>query len=79
VAVRVLSARHTRVLLAVIDVWERAGRCTVREVTEAAGYTSTGTVHPTLVALAAMGLVAWQPNTRGTLRPLVQLRGTCAA
>lgn len=77
--VTTLSARYTRVLLGVLAVYEDEGRATVRSVCEAAGYRSTGSVHPVLVGLADLGLIAWTPGTRGTLRPLVTLLPACAA
>lgn len=66
-----VGPRATRVLLAVIRTHATEGRATVRGVTFAAGYKSTGDVYETLCELRRQGLVAWDPGTRGTLRPLV--------
>lgn len=66
----VISPARTRVLLALINVYQRDGRATVREVAEAADK-SPSTAYTMLLRLRDMGLVYWQPEHAGTLRPAV--------
>lgn len=61
---------RTAVLVALVDVYERDGRATVRAVAAVAGY-SVGTTHKMLTDLAYEDLVTWDLGRRGTLRPLV--------
>lgn len=62
----------TRLLLAMVRVYDRQGRCTIREVVAEAGYASIGSTHKYLRELRAAGLVAWDDGRTGTLRPLVR-------
>lgn len=73
-AVEDLSAAALLVLLALVDVYERDGRATVRRVALRAGR-SVATTHGHLVTLRDVGLVEWETYHAGTLRPLVR-RGT---
>lgn len=67
-----ISPAQTRVLLALLRVYERDGRATVRSVAAEAGLASYGRVQEThLSRLADAGLIAWEPGKAGTLRPLV--------
>lgn len=60
-----------RVLLALLRVYDRDGRATVRTVAaEADRQISTTWAH--LERLAIDGLVTSEPGTHGTLRPLVR-------
>lgn len=66
----VLSPARTRVLLALIRVYQRDGRATVRGVADEAGvHLSTAYTH--LCSLLEAGLLARVSKTGGTLRPLV--------
>lgn len=69
-----LTSAALLVLLALVDVYEREGRATVRRVAAAAGR-SVGVTHGHLCTLRDAGLVEWEPRHFGTLRPLVR-RGT---
>lgn len=64
---------ETRTLLALLDVYRRDGRATVRSVAAAAGLSSISTIHGNLAALADRGLVASERARSGTLRPLVEV------
>lgn len=64
----------TRTLVALIEVYRRDGRATVRSVAAERGH-STSTVHGHLSDLAARGLVASDRFRQGTLRPLVEVVG----
>ncbi len=67
-----ISPAQTRVLLALIRCYQRDGRATCRSVAEEAGLASVGSVYRHhLPSLRRRGLVAWEPNRAGTLRPLV--------
>lgn len=63
---------RTRVLLTVLHLFERNGRVTMRETAEGAGLSLTATKRH-LDALRDEGLVGWDPDTSGTLRPLVEV------
>ena len=66
-----VSPALTRVLLALLAVYARDGRATVRDVRTEAGHRSTAHTHKMLVELARRGLVTWDAGKDGTLRPLV--------
>lgn len=66
-----ISPAQTRVLLALVRVWQRDGRAEVRDVMVEADLSGVGTTHDHLVRLRDRGLVAWEPTLQGTLRPLV--------
>lgn len=66
-----ITPRHTRLLLATIQVHARDGRATMREVVDAAGYASIGSAHQALHQLRALGLLTWEDGKAATLRPLV--------
>lgn len=66
-----VTAAQLRVLCALVRVYERDGRATVRDVTEEAGLRSFSTTHNHLRALFAAGFVEWAEGTAGTLRPLL--------
>lgn len=59
------------VLLALLRTHAHNGRVTVRDISEAVGI-STSTCHTHLLALRREGLIAWEPERAGTLRPLVE-------
>ena len=59
----------TRVFAAVLEVYARDGRATVRSVAREAGV-SKSTAHHHLRRLHAEGLVSYTPGCQGTLRPL---------
>jgi hypothetical protein len=64
----------TATLLGLVIVHAMNGRATVREVAMITGKpTSISTVHAHLVQLRRAGLVAWEDNLGGTLRPLVDI------
>lgn len=60
----------TRVLLALLAVYERDGRATMRAVAKAAGRNLTTTTSH-LQALRRRGLVNWEDGQQATLRPTV--------
>ena len=62
---------ETRVLLALVRVYARDGRATVRSVAKAANRSLQPT-HVTLRQLRELGLVAFEEGLASTLRPLVQ-------
>lgn len=62
---------QTHTLMALLRVYERDGRATVRSVA-AEAHRSVGSTHSALRRLAAAGFVDWSPGCRGTLRPLVE-------
>lgn len=66
-----VGKRRTRVLLACIRLHETYGRCTVRSVA-AEAHCSTTTAKHHLDGLRFEGLVTWEDEQRGTLRPLVR-------
>lgn len=68
----------TRTLLALLAVYERDGRATVRSVAAAAGR-SVGVTHGHLCRLRDAELVEWEPFRYGTLRPLVGVVRSFAA
>lgn len=61
----------SRVLLALIRVYQRDGRATVRTVADEVGI-CLSTAHAHLTRLQGMGLVAQTEGQTGTLRPTVQ-------
>lgn len=65
-----VNPASTRVLLALVRVHARTGRATVREVAAEAGR-SIARTHLHLERLKETGLVAWEVEQDGTLRPLV--------
>lgn len=68
----IVSPARTRVLLALIAVYERDGRATVSSVAAEAGR-SVVVTHSRLVELRRLGLVTWTDGTAGTLRPAVKV------
>lgn len=66
-----LTAAQTRVLLALVLVYERDGRATVRSVAEQAGLSSPGSLVRHLRVLRRLGWVTWVDHRAGTLRPTV--------
>lgn len=66
-----LSPPLTRLLLATIRVYARTGRCTIREAMTEAGYNSVGSGIEYLRQLRDLGLVSWEDQHAGTLRPTV--------
>lgn len=65
-----LASKDVRVLLAVVAQHSRDGRATVRGVARATDY-GLNTTHDSLLWLRDKELVAWEPGSKGTLRPLV--------
>lgn len=64
----IVSPARTRVLLALIAVYQRDGRATVRDVAEAADK-SPSTTYTMLLGLRDAGFIEWTPRHSGTLRP----------
>ncbi len=62
-----IGNQETRALMAVL-----AGARTVEDVNRLCGWQSRGGTHSVLVRLRDRGLVTWEPNKAGTLRPLVK-------
>ena len=60
------------VLTALIAVYDRDRRATVRSVAAEAGM-STTTTFARLRRLRRLNLATWSPSRRGTLRPLVSI------
>lgn len=69
--VQIPSSAETRVLAALVDVYERDGRATVRAVAARANRSISPT-HAALSRLRSKGWVSWSSNRDGTLRPLVR-------
>jgi len=76
VAQTYLSDVSIRVLLAVIHIYGREHRVTVREAAEVAGC-SVASAHASLVHLKKQKLVDWQAGFSGTLRPNVSIQNLC--
>jgi hypothetical protein len=66
-----LGPGETRVLLALVLVYGRDGRATVRSVGAAAGLRSVNTAHKYLLRLRELDLATWTEGRVGTLRPTV--------
>jgi hypothetical protein len=66
----VLPAAQARTLVALIRVYNRAGRATVRDVVHEDGR-AISTVHLSLRLLRRRGLVRWTEGQHGTLTPLL--------
>jgi hypothetical protein len=62
---------HIRTLFCVLNLWRHYGRVTVDQVADTRGMAKS-TAHAHLVRLAAFGLVGYEPDRRGVLRPLVE-------
>jgi DNA-binding IclR family transcriptional regulator len=62
-----------RVLLAVIHIYGKEHRVTIREAAETAGC-SVASAHASLVHLKKHKLVDWQAGLSGTLRPNVSIQ-----
>lgn len=67
-----LSTAEIRVLMALVTLYEREGRATVKGVTDLAGLRSTSTTHQHLTRMRRKGFVSWHQGAQGTLRPLLQ-------
>lgn len=67
-----LAPQTYNVLVALIAVWERDRRATVRDVASEA-CCSTHTAWRHLRKLRNLGLAQWWPGTAGTLRPVVRI------
>lgn len=65
-----IDDRRTRVLIALLAVYAEDGRATVRSVALEANRSISGTYND-LVELRHAGLVWWDEECAGTLRPLV--------
>lgn len=61
------------VLTTLVRLHAAEGRCTVRAIAGEAGI-SVSTCHAHLLTLRRAGLIAWEPERAGTLRPLVLSR-----
>lgn len=68
-----MPAGRAAVLVALIRLHAAHGRVTVRDVCAAVGC-STSTCHHHLLRLRRDGLVTWESEQAGTLRPTVTLR-----
>lgn len=62
---------RANVLLAIVHLYALHGRVTIREICALTGLRSTSTVHAHLWSLRNEGLIVWEPETQGTLRPAV--------
>lgn len=60
---------QTNVLMALLHVFQRDGRATVRSVMEETSLKSASTVHRHLLALRREGLVVWHEGLQASLRP----------
>lgn len=67
-----LGQGPTRALCALLAVYARDGRATIRTVQAEGGYRSSGSLWKQLRVLRAAELIAFDDALRGTLRPLVQ-------
>lgn len=67
---RAIGDATTATLLALLRVYERDGRATVRAVAAERGC-SLNSAHKQLVELRDLGLADWDDGRAGTLRPLV--------
>ncbi len=67
-----LSDISIRVLIAVIHIYGKERRVTIRKAAELSGC-SVASAHASLVHLKKHGLVEWQAGLSGTLRPLVSV------
>lgn len=67
-----MTPARLRVLHALIAVWERDGRATVRSVADEAGR-SLSVTWTHLLRLRLAGLADWWPDHEGTLRPTVRI------
>lgn len=70
--VEAVTPPELRVLIALLKVYERDGRATVRSVAQAAGLRGPGSTLGHLRRLRLRGLVAWEDGRTGTLRPAVR-------
>jgi DNA-binding IclR family transcriptional regulator len=61
----------TRVLLAVVEIYERDGCVTMTDVVDRTGF-ARATVYKWLVRLYDAGLVTWEESRQATLVPLVR-------
>lgn len=66
----VMQPTRAAVLAAVIHTHAAHGRVTVRDISRAV-CCSLSTCHDHLLRLRRDGLVAWEPERQGTLRPLI--------
>lgn len=71
--VRVSEGAVAAVMVAVVAVYDREGRATVRGVAEVAGVGVSQTF-AALRVLRGLGLVDWTDGCSGTLRPMVAVR-----
>lgn len=67
-----LTTSEIKVLLAVISVSQQRPRITVRDVAQLAGFSLAHT-HSILSTLRRSGVVTWEDNKTGTLRPLLEV------
>lgn len=68
-----VSPAQTNVLLALLRVHSRTGRVTIPALLAETGLASKSTIHHHLHRLRKHGLVTWDEDRRGTLRPLVEV------
>lgn len=73
-----VTPAQLRVLLALVAVYERDGRATVRDVQRQAGLASPNTTDAHLRRLRRDGFATWADGRSGTLRPLVRRVGVRA-
>lgn len=66
-----ITRSQLRTLLALIVVYQRDGRATLRAIADELGGASHSGVQYHVKGLVDAGLVAYVPYARGTLRPLV--------
>lgn len=66
-----LTTSEIRVLLSVISVSQQRPRIAVRDVASVSGL-SLASTHKILSTLRRCGLVTWEDNKAGTLRPLLE-------
>lgn len=67
-----MQPRRAAVFAAVVHHWARTGRApTTKEICFATGLRSTQSVHTHLRKLRADGLITWEDDLKGTVRPTV--------
>jgi len=75
-----MSPSTAATLAAVIHLHAKTGHVSIRDIQRLnlAGLSSTHTIHGRLVQLRDLGLVAWDPDRDGTLRPTVSVHAPSA-
>lgn len=69
-----MQSRRAAVFAAVVHHWARNGRApTTSELCMATGLRSTESVYSHLRKLRVDGLITWEDDTKGTVRPTVMI------